>query len=246
MTNTSDEELIGRLIRETAARLPVTDIPPAGLPALTGSRSGWLRRTGIRRPSLAVVVSIGVVAAVLGIVVSSGLRRPSDRLAHGTVPSSSAAFPILRPGEACPATAGRAVSNRYFAGVELGRGEVRMLIANAGDLRRGVVDISPADHNNPLGPSRFYAFQDFWYSLPTYKRTWTVTAKRLDGRGQVRFGNSDPTSTASPVPAGGDQAFGPGFRSGIGSTWVSNPGCYGFKVTGPGLHELIILRVALT
>jgi hypothetical protein len=136
------------------------------------------------------------------------------------------------------------VSNADFVGFELGEGPVRMLIANAGNLRRGVVYIAPSDKGNPLGPAAYYAFQNFWYSLPSYKGTWTVTAQRLDGAGSVLFGNSYPAPIAQPVPAGA-QEFGPGYRSGVGSTWVNAPGCYGFRVSGPGLSEVIVVNVVL-
>ncbi len=120
-----------------------------------------------------------------------------------------------------------------------------MLVANAGDLRHGIVYVGAADKGNPLGPPNFYAFQDFWYSLPAYQGTWTVVGRRLDGAGQVRFGNSDPTAIAPAVLAGASQAFGPGYRSGVGSTWINEPGCYGFQVRGPNLDEIIIVDVVL-
>lgn len=46
------------------------------------------------------------------------------------------------------------------------------------------------------------------------------------------------------MPAGENQ-LGPGYRSCVGSTWVSVPGCYGFRVSGPHLSETIIVDVAL-
>ncbi len=191
-----------------------------------------------------------VVSLVISIAVGYGVAQLVSSPARGVTQASSpapatASYPTLHPGQGCPATPGRLVNNAYFGGYELGQGPVRMLIANAGNLRRGIVYIVPADKNNPLGPAAYYAFQNFWYSLPSFKRTWTVTARRLDGAGSVLFGNSDPTPTARPVPADAPQEFGPGYRSGVGSTWVNAPGCYGFQVSGDQLREVIVVDVIL-
>jgi hypothetical protein len=211
-----------------------------------------LVRRARHRQHRAVYAAVGVtglVGVTAGLAVShSGapqtLRVVTPASSSPPLPSRHV-FPTVRSGQACPATSGRAVSNSSFGGFELGRGPVRMLIANVGDLRRGIVDISSADEGNRLGtgPAGFYAFQGFWYSLPSYQASWTVTAQRLDGAGRVLFGDSDPTAVAQPVPAGTDQQFGSDYRSGIGSTWVSAPGCYGFQVSGAGLTETVIVDV---
>jgi hypothetical protein len=204
----------------------------------------WRRSRRLVAGGVVFVLAAGsATGAAVALTRSSG---PTGLQSLTTVSPSPVAFPTLQqPGQACPATPGSPVNNAYFDGVELGAGPVKMLVANAGNLARGIVYIVPADKNNPLGPRRFYAFQNFWYSLPSYTGAWTVTAQRLDGSGSVRFGDSYPTRTAHPVPAGGAQEFGHGYRSGIGSTWVDRPGCYGFRVSGPRLSEVVVVDVVL-
>jgi hypothetical protein len=235
MTEHIDQDEIGRLIRSTADNLPVTS------PHLDRLASASRHRRRVRRATGTAAVM--VVAAISAGLILEGRSSPSTTV--GTASPPAAVLPSVKPGQVCPATPGVPVSNAYFGGYELGSGPVRMLIANAGNLRRGIVYVGPADTSNSLGPANYYAFQDFWYSLPSYKGAWTVTARRLDGSGDVLFGNSEPTPTAQPVPAGAAQEFGPGYRSGVGSTWIKAPGCYGFHVSGQGLSETIVVQVVL-
>lgn len=67
-------------------------------------------------------------------------------------------LPERGPRAGMPRHSGRPVANAYFAGEELGQGPVMMLIANAANLRRGIVSIAQADRNNPLGPADYYVF----------------------------------------------------------------------------------------
>ena len=230
MTTPGDPDL-GPLLRRATGGLPITEPDPTRL-ALACRRQRRQRVVG------RMVVGALLVAAVTASLVAA-LRPPAASTRVATTSPPGSLFPVVRGGQACPSTPGRWVENASFDGYELGGGPVRMLVANEGELQRGIVYIAPADKGNPLGPANYYAFQNFWYSLPSYRGPWTVTARRLDGPGHVLFGDSYPTVVAQPVPAGA------GYRTGIGSTWVSAPGCYGFHVSGPHLSETVVVDVEL-
>jgi hypothetical protein len=144
MTWPVDNE-VGRLIRSVADRLPVPQADPARL----ANDSARRRRQG----SLAGTATTAVllIGAPTSTMVIDGRRPLAATRVTATAPAP-AVFPTLHPGQACPATPGRPVSNAYFVGFELGKGPVRMLIANAGDLRRGVVYIAPRTRPTPSGP----------------------------------------------------------------------------------------------
>lgn len=232
---TADE--LGTLIRTAGRRLPRSRPEPDRLAA---ARSRHRGRRATRRVGLAATLAVAA-AAVAAVAALPGNGAPSRVATAGGGPT--AGFPALGPGGSCPATPEHPAHTPLGDGEEAGAGPVRMMINNVGDPAHGVVDIGRSDGHNPLGPAGYYAFQDYWYSLPSYRATWTVTARRLDGPGQVLLNNSSPTPAPQSVPAGPSQESGGGYRSGVGSTWVPGPGCYGFRVQGPHLHETVVLEV---
>jgi hypothetical protein len=66
-------------------------------------------------------------------------------------------------GERCPASSGRPISIPYLAGIALGSGSVRVLIASAGDTRHGVVDLDSS------GVPEWRSFKALWFSTPSYQ-----------------------------------------------------------------------------
>ena len=97
-------------------------------------------------------------------------------------------FPVLRPGQSCPTTYGTPISNGYFAGVALGHGLVRPLIASAGDVRHGVADLDPA--NTP----GWREFKTLWFSVPAYQGPFVIRAERIEKHGPIRLGGSGLTT----------------------------------------------------
>lgn len=144
-------------------------------------------------------------------------------------------FPALRPGQRCPASPGRPVNTVSFGGIALGNGLVRVVIANAGDLRRGVADLSPS--SSPP----WIALKTLWFSVPAYQGPFIIRAKRLGRPGPVALGEG-PTVAPLVVPSGPTLNSGGGWREAPGGLWVRTPGCYAWQVDGLTFSEIIIVH----
>jgi hypothetical protein len=142
-------------------------------------------------------------------------------------------FPVLRPGQACPATSGSVVSTPAFEGFALGQGPVRPLIAMSGDLRAGVTDMTRA--------SPWFAFKTDWFSVPSYQGPFVIRATRLGGSGQVGMGET-PNVGPLVMPPGPSVNDDKGWRNAPGDTWVRAPGCYAWQVDGLTFSEVIVIR----
>ena len=147
-------------------------------------------------------------------------------------------FPSVKAGARCPATPGAPISTPYFAGMALGVGPVRPLIASAGDVRHGIADLDPA--NTP----GWREFKTLWFSVPAYQGPFVIRAKRLDGDGPIVLGGSGalPT-TVLPllVPPGPTVNGGGGWRTVPSGTWAKRPGCYAWQVDGLNFSEVIVV-----
>jgi len=148
-------------------------------------------------------------------------------------------FPVVRPGERCPATPGRPISNPYLAGVALGTGPVRPLIASAGDLRHGIADLDPAETPG------WREFKTLWFSVPAYQGPFVIRAQRLDGPGPILLGGSGALP-ANPhpivLPPGPTLNGGGGWRTAPSGTWARSPGCYAWQIDGTTFSEVIVVH----
>src|SRR6516162_7870535 len=89
-------------------------------------------------------------------------------------------FPVLRPGQRCPASRGTRFNTSQFGGVALGTGPVRVL---AGSTRRGIADLI-----NPTSAPPWLALKTLWFSLPAYQGPFIIRATRLGRPGPVALG----------------------------------------------------------
>ena len=144
-------------------------------------------------------------------------------------------FPALRPGQRCPASQGGPVNTADFEGIALGNGLVRVVIANAGDLRRGVADLSPSSSPPWL------ALKTLWFSVPAYQGPYIIRAKRLGHAGPVALGEG-PTVAPLVVPPGPTLNGTGGWREAPGGLWVKTSGCYAWQVDGLTFSEIIIVH----
>jgi hypothetical protein len=151
-------------------------------------------------------------------------------------------FPALRRGQRCPATPGTPIGNPYLAGIALGHGPVRPLIASAGDIRHGITDLDPA------GTPGWREFKTLWFSAPSYQGPIVIRAKQLDGPGPIRLGGSGALPTnAAPlvVPPGPTLNGGGGWRPAPAGTLAKHPGCYAWQVDGLTFSTIIIIHAVI-
>lgn len=148
--------------------------------------------------------------------------------------------PALLQGKHCPATRGTPIESAPFAGgVAFGRGPVRLLIANEGDLQVGQVDLG-----STVVPG-WSALQTLWISVPSYKGPFVVRARRLGESGpiEVQSGGSGLLPGNGPllVSSGSTLHSQDGYRTVQGSTWVRSAGCYAWEVDGQHFSEVIVV-----
>jgi hypothetical protein len=147
-------------------------------------------------------------------------------------------FPALRSGQRCPASPGSPVNTADFGGIALGSGLVRVVIANAGDLRRGVADLGPS--SSPP----WIALKTLWFSVPAYQGPFIIRAERLGHPGPVAMGEA-PTVAPLVVPPGPTVNGTGGWREAPGGLWVKAPGCYAWQVDGLKFSEIIIVHAVI-
>ena len=148
-------------------------------------------------------------------------------------------FPALRAGQRCPASRGQPVSTAEFGGIALGNGPVRVVIADAGDLRHGVAVLI-----NPSSEPPWLGLKTLWFSVPAYQGPFVIRAKRLGAPGPVALGEG-PAVAPLVVPPGPTLNGTAGWRGAPGGLWVRTPGCYAWQVDGLTFSEVIIVRAVL-
>ena len=192
------------------------------------------RRRQRRRRLVLTFILLAALAAYLVTHTTAHSTRVTSRLAY------SPPFPSLGPGGRCPVSSGVAFNNSDFAGIALGSGPIRVLIANAGDIRHGRPELGTTQ-----APG-WFALQTIWFAKPGYHGPFAVRAARLGAKGpiEVQPGRTGltPGSGSLFIPAGPTAAFADGYRTQPGSTWVKSPGCYAWQVRGRGFSESIAFQ----
>lgn len=148
-------------------------------------------------------------------------------------------FPVLRPGQPCPATHGHPVSTREFSGIAVGNGPVEALISGGkGDPLQGTADLLTHTSNPP-----WLGFKTLWFSLPAYQGPWLVRARRLDAPGPIGLGA--PRAAATIFVSGPTPNTIYGYRTIPGATWVMSPGCYAAQIDSQMVSEVIVIRAVV-
>ena len=174
---------------------------------------------------------------------SEGAVCVTNHLA-GSVPAAlmrPLEFPLLKVGQACPASHGSELDGDGFGGIALGAGPVRPIIAGepVGDAVNGIADLI-----NPTSVPPWLGVKTLWASVPAYQGPVVIRAKRLDAPGVIAMGEA-PTVTTLVVPPGPTLNGGSGWRTAPGGTWVMAPGCYAWQVDGLTFSYVIVFRAVL-
>jgi hypothetical protein len=117
--------------------------PASGTPASPGASATTPGNiTGLASAGLVVPATYVQACANESAICVQG---PDGSPPVGSIPAAlirPLRFPSLPSGGRCPASPGRQISTADFGGIALGKGPVRVVIWNRGDLRRGVADLS--------------------------------------------------------------------------------------------------------
>jgi hypothetical protein len=188
------------------------------------ARQGWLVPATYQQACAAEVSICGHVPAG---PVPSVLSRPLH-------------FPVLRPGQGCPATPGHPLHTSLFSGTALGTGQVRVMVeSQAGAARRGIAKL--LTHTSAPG---WYGFKTLWFSVPSYQGPFVIRATRLGAPGPIAMGEA-PRLGPLVVPPGAVMNEAGGYRQAPGGTWVKSPGCYAWQVDGLTFSDIIVVRAVL-
>jgi hypothetical protein len=152
-------------------------------------------------------------------------------------------FPVLRPGQRCPASPGRPVTIGDDTGTEQGNGSVRVL---TGASRYGVANLLAHTNAPP-----WLGLKTTWFSVPAYQGPFVIRAKRLGRPGPVAQSGLPPVIAPLVVPPGPTITTvplsngRPGYREVITALSVRSPGCYAWQVDGLRFSEIIVIRAVL-
>jgi len=222
---------VGEISDEPAGAVSPSARPEAALDLLIREARRRQRR---RHLAVAVVAASMLAGVAVARVETLPVLSPSTH-----TPSR---FPSLGPDDKCPVSSGHWFSGD-FVGPVLGRGPVRVLIGNTGDVVRGRIEVGRASR------PKWRAIETVWFAVPGYNGPFKVTGARLGHPGAIDVqpagGGLEPGPGPLVVPAGPTvNTFPDGFRTQPGSTWIRSPGCYAYHVTGRGFSENIVFDAA--
>jgi hypothetical protein len=146
-------------------------------------------------------------------------------------------LPQVRSGGRCPASAGRRIDNDQFAGIALGRGPIRPLIAasaiSGGDLQHGVLPFGRV-----VGTS-WRGVKTLWFSEPRYRGPVFIRGRQLGGSAKLVFGEG-PSLIDPQLPPGPTLNGTNGWRQWPGGTYLRAFGCYAWQVDGTSFSTVIV------
>jgi len=167
------------------------------------------------------------------------LFEATDELVWEDLRQRPLELPTLTPGEPCPATAGRDVSNFRAA---LGGGPIYPIgLTYDGVLQYG--------HNGVFEGAEWGGTKVLWISSADYRGPALIRGRQLDGPNEVRFmeGAAPPAELQFPVGGSGSSPdLEPGWSQLPSYTRIRAPGCYAYQVDGLGFTEVIIFEAVLS
>lgn len=232
--------------------MPIRDAadPRALAEVLAEVRRRGTRQLTARRSLAATAVAIAATAGIVApISLGAGHTRGAQvRVGGTTTPSVNTSvpaallrplhLPTLRPDQSCPTTPGRPFDNPNFGGTAFGDGQVRVILADEGDLAHGQVDLGATTVPGWL------ALKTLWFALPAYDGPFIVRGERLDRPGLLEEGGGQaPTAGPLVVPAGPTPNTFDGYRTQPDGAWVTSPGCYAWQVDGQNSSEIIVVEM---
>jgi hypothetical protein len=141
-------------------------------------------------------------------------------------------FPRVEHGK-CPRTPGGHAARDVA--ITLGSGPAYPVLGFSSPPPRpgGVVDLSDDPRRR-----RSYAHKTLWTVSPEAPSRITVVGRQLDGDGRVRF-LTRPGGVRKTLPL---RPSAKGWTYAVTDTLLPGPGCFGFKMEGEGVAEIVVFR----
>jgi hypothetical protein len=221
-----DEAIAGFLARE-ADRRARQRAPNAEVVAI-------IRRG--RRPQWPTLATAGVVAALIvgiGAVAVALVRGPSSDTGSSPPPlaSGSLNLPVVGPSQPCP------VSQPTAAGADqpmlLGDGPVRLALASSAGS--AFFEATPGGN--------WKAIDVLWTAAPGMTGEVLVRGARLDGPGELGFGDAaDPLTELRLTTGGQTQTIGDRALLARTQVRVKIAGCYGLEIDAGGRSSVVVFE----
>jgi hypothetical protein len=161
----------------------------------------------------------------------ASLRRPL----HLPKLAAGAECPISKPD---PRIQWRRIN--IFGGTGLGRGPVYPGLGASGGLLWATPDVQSG------GP--WFGEKVFWYVRPSYRGPVLIRARRIDGRGMLRFGSGELPSPELHLASLGSVSWEgqpPGSRGYPSGVRVLTKGCYAFQIDGANFSRVVVVTADL-
>ncbi len=186
-----------------------------------------------------------VGAAVASLAASFAFAGTSRAADPWTALERPLHLPSVATGSRCPVSRpGKANFLRYGVAVGIGPGPAYPV----GFRQPGttLTWIAPAPTNAFAG-SGWGGEKVLWFVTPGYRGRVLVRGARIDGDGELRFGNGADPAPELRIPTGRPKAFEPGIKL-VGQrylpsvTRLRSPGCYAYQVDGTTFSRVIVFR----
>ena len=223
-----DEEIGAFLVRESSRRA-------GSRPADTDVVAAIRRRRSRQWPTRLMA---GVAAATLlvgvGIVASALILKPSTGTGSSPSPSSSTPplrLPVVAPGQPCPVSQPTSAGDGQAS--LLGDGPLQLAIANSAG--------SVFFESTPGGPWK--AIDTLWTSAPDFTGKVLARGARLDGPGELRFGDaSDPVLDLRIGSSGQSSTLDDRVLLANTPVRVNVAGCYGLQIDAGASSSIVIFE----
>jgi hypothetical protein len=223
----ADDALRAFLAREAMARAAFHPTASEASETIEGRRPR--RQAPARVAVLAAAMLVGIV--VLGVRVFAGPANMTGSSSRPSATLPNLALPMVAPGAACPVTAG---SRGAPSSIQLvGTGPVRLSFAQ----------VSGTAYFETTPTARWNAIETIWTSSPGFAGQATARGARLDGVGELRFGDPlDPLTTLVIGKPAVRASIDDRVVLSVAQIRVQAAGCYGVQIDTESESEVIVFR----
>jgi hypothetical protein len=221
-----DEEISAFLAREADRRARLRNPEADVVGSIQRERRRHWPTLGVASVVAALVVGIGLVAVAL-------VRAPSGDI--GSIPSPGASgllhLPVVAPGQPCPVS--EPIASDPGQPVHLGDGPVRLNLANSAGS--AFFEATPG--------ADWKAIDVLWTAAPGMTGEVLVRGARLDGSGELGFGDvANPLTELRLTTGGQTQTIGGRALLATTPMRVKVAGCYGLEIDAGAGSSVVVFE----